>query len=431
MEWVNWGGSAKCFPAGLHNPSSEEEIAQIVRDAVKAGSKVKAFGAGHSFTDIACTDGELINLDGYNKVLSVDRDARTVTVQAGITVWDLAEELASNGLAYQNLGDIGWQSVAGAASTATHGTGIKLGSFSTQVRALTLVTADGSIAECAPEGDAEAFKAAQVSLGALGVISTMTLQCEPAYVLHNVEEPMSFNAVLARLDELIDSNEHFMFWWFPHTDKVLAKRWNRSDRPPKPRSKTRTFLENDLLERRVFGGICALGRTFPRAVPTLAKVVGAVVSGREFTDRSDRVLTTPRYVRFVEMEQSIPRAATADAVRAIRRTIEDRGLRANFPVEVRFVAGDDAFLSPFYGRPSCMLSVMNSKGMPYEDYFRAVEEIARGFGGRPHWGKLHYRTASELRPLYPDWDRFASVRSKLDPDGVFRNAYLDRVLGQP
>jgi L-gulono-1,4-lactone dehydrogenase len=270
-----------------------------------------------------------------------------------------------------------------------------------------------------------------VSLGALGVISTMTIQCKPEYVLHNVEEPMSFDAVLSNLDELLDRNDHFMFWWFPHTDKVLAKRWNRTDRPPKARSRARVFLENDVLERRVFGGICALGRTLPSAVPALAKVVGAGVSGREFTDRSDRVLTTPRYVRFVEMEQSIPREAAADAVRAVRRVIEERGFRVNFPVEVRFVAGDEAFLSPFYGRPSCMLSVMNSRGLAFEEYFRAVEDISRGFGGRPHWGKVHYRTASELRDLYPEWDRFAAVRSKLDPDGVFRNAYLDRVLGQP
>jgi L-gulonolactone oxidase len=277
--------------------------------------------------------------------------------------------------------------------------------------------------------DEEEFRAAQVSLGSLGVISTVTMQCVPAYVLHALEEPTRFDSVLATLDEMLDSNDHFMFWWFPHTDKVLAKRWNRTDEAPKPRSRARMYIEKNILENKVFGAICAVGRTFPGTVPALAKLVGGVMSRAEYTERSDKVLTTPRYVRFNEMEQSIPREATAEALREVRRAIEREGFRVNFPVEIRFIASEDAFLSPFHGRASCMVSAMVSKGLPYEPYFRAVEDVTRGLGGRPHWGKLHFRAADELRSLYPAWDRFGAVRAKLDPDGRFRNPYLDRVLG--
>jgi len=427
-DWTNWGATASCSPARVAVPSSEDEIAQAVKEAAREGLPVKVTGTGHSFTDIACTEGVRIALDRHDRVLSVDRDARTVTVQAGITLRRLAEELAANGLAQPNLGDIGEQTLAGAISTATHGTGAAFGTLSTQVKALRLVTADGSALDVT-EHDPELLRAARVSIGALGVISQVTLQCEDAFNLHAIEQPAKLDDVLARWDDLVQRNEHFEFYWFPHTDVCMTKENNRTGEPPDPKSRFRTWLDDRLVANTVFGLACRIGRRWPRTVPRIAKLAGVLLSRTEEIDRSDRVFLTPRLVRFAEMEYAIPRAAAPDAVRAIKQFIETQGLIVSFPVEVRAVAPDDAFLSPAYGRDSAYVAVHMFQRVDFHRYFRAVETIMRELGGRPHWGKWHYRAAGDLRPAYPEWDRFLAVRDRLDPDRRFANAYLERVLG--
>lgn len=428
--WTNWGGTYSCRPAAFEMPAGDHDIARVVKSATAAGRRVKVVGAGHSFTDIALTDGMLVSLDRHNKILDIDRETNRVTVQAGISLHTLNQELARAGLAMENLGDIEYQSIAGATSTATHGTGAKLGGLATQIRAMDLILGDGSTLHCSAHENPEVFECARVGLGALGVVSTVTLQCVPAFNLHAREYPMKLDECLGRLDELVDSNDHFEFWWFPHTDGAYIKANNRTGEPARPKSPRREWFEDIFLSNHVFGLLCRIGKAFPGSIPALNKLEVAALGKVSMIDRSDRVFTSPRLVRFAEMEYAIPRAAAAEALLEVRKLIDTRGFKVSFIVEVRFVAPDDIPLSTAQGRETAYIAVHVYRKTPYEPYFRAVEEVMNGYEGRPHWGKLHFQTAETLKPRYPQWGRFATVRKQLDPEGRFANAYLDRVLGE-
>jgi L-gulono-1,4-lactone dehydrogenase len=388
---------------------------------------VKVVGAGHSFTDIACTDGLHIHLGRYNRVLDVDRERGLVTAEAGVKLSFLNEVLAARGLAMPNLGDIAYQSIAGAISTGTHGTGVKLGGLATQVAGLELITAEGTKLSCGPDEESEIFAAAAVSLGALGVLSTVTLQTVPAFNLHAVEEPMRLSHVLDHLDEYVYGNDHFEFFWVPHTGWVLTKRNNRTDGPVGGRGRFGYYRDRVLMENLAFGAVCRAGRLRPSMIPRLSRMLPSTHA--DYIDRSYRVFASPRYVHFYEMEYSIPIGEVANGLRAIVDWVNRSGLVLSFPVEVRFVAADEIPLSTSTDRTSAYIAVHVYRGMPYEQYFRAVEAILDPIGGRPHWGKLHYQTAATLAPRYPQWDQWQAVRRRLDPEGRFANAYTDRVLG--
>jgi FAD-linked oxidoreductase len=425
--WTNWAGTQRCAPAEVVEVRGVEDVVAALRRAELSGAPVKPVGAGHSFTDIACTEGVQLRLDRFDRV--IDCTDTTVTVEAGITLGRLGAELASRGLAMENLGDIAYQSLAGAISTGTHGTGLRKGGLPTQVVGLELVAADGSVLRCGPDLDRELFDCARVGLGALGVLTTVTLEVVPAFRLRAVEEPMRLPAVLEQLDELVEKNEHFEFFYVPHTDWCLTKRNNPTEDPPTG-GRRRRLAERYLFENVVFGAACYAGRLRPSLVPRFARLAPA--SGRaEWVERSDKVFTSPRLVRFAEMEYAVPREAAAEVVTEIRRFIDRSGLAVSFPVEVRFAAADDICLSTAHGRETCYVAVHMFKGVPYEQYFRGVEAIASAVEGRPHWGKLHFQTAATLAPRYPGWERFAEARRRLDPEGRFANAYLDRVLGPP
>lgn len=427
-SWANWAGNQRCRPERVSTPTSVGELAATVADAAASGRKVKVVGSGHSFTDIACSPGVQVDMGAMSGVVSHDADAMQVTVEAGITIAELNERLEQLGLALPNLGDVDYQTISGAISTATHGTGIGFGGLATQVVGLEVVTGDGSVLSCSAEEEPEVLSVARVGLGALGALSKVTLQCVPSFRLRAIEEPMRLEEVLSRLDELVDDNEHFEAYWVPHTRWALTKRNNRTDSPVTPGGGWRRLRDRLLLENVAFGAACTVGRWLPEMVPRLARAVPS--TGRsEFVDRSHRVFTTPRWVRFCEMEYSVPRQRAAEVVTRVTELVEENGLMVSFPVEIRFSAADDIPLSTSTGRQSCYVAVHMFKGVPYEQYFRGVEAIMESAEGRPHWGKLHYQTASTLPPRYPQWERFQSMRARLDPDGTFANAYTDRVLG--
>jgi len=429
-RWRNWGRTVVAHPCAQLFPRSEQDLCEIVRSAARAGERVKAIGAGHSFSAIAATEGRLLRLDRYARVLRVDRERLTAKVQAGIPLCRLSEELLAHGLALPNLGDIAYQSIAGAISTATHGTGRKLGNLATFVRDLSLVGADGEVLKCSPDDRPELFRVARVGLGALGIISTVTLQCVSAFPLHALEMPLRLDAVLEALDEHVDGNDHFEFFWVPHTGWALTKRNNRTEQPIAPRGRLAEFRDEVLWSNLAFGLVCRLGRLRPEWIPWLSRALPS--SGRvEYVDHSHRVFASPRLVRFSEMEYAIPRAAAREAISRLVEMVKARGFLLSFPVEVRFVAADDIPLSPAYGRETCYIAVHVFHGMPYEPYFRAVEEIMRSYSGRPHWGKIHFQGEDTLRGLYPEWERFQAVRRALDPAQRFVNPYLIRVLGSP
>jgi L-gulono-1,4-lactone dehydrogenase len=427
-SWQNWSGDERCAPAAFERPATEEELVAAVVRAGEEGHRVKVAGSGHSFTAAACTDGHLVALDRYADVVAVDHATARVTVQAGITLRALNEALAGCGLALPNLGDIDAQTVSGAIATSTHGTGATLGGLATQVVAMRLVTAAGDVLDLSPTSDPAAFTAAQVGLGALGAVSTVTLQCVPAFELHAVEAMERIDEVLEDLDAHVDGNDHFEVYWVPHTGWALTKRNNRTDRPHAPRPRRQQLVQDVLVQNIGFGAVCRLARRRPGTAPRLARALpnlGTI----EYVDRSDRVFTSPRWVRFTEMEYAVPREAGAEALRRVRDAVHRLGLQLTFPVEARWVAADDIPLSTASGRATCYVAVHVYRGMPSAEYFLAVERIMDDLDGRPHWGKRHFQSAATLAPRYPGWDTFGEVRARLDPDGRFANAYTDRVLG--
>ncbi len=282
---------------------------------------------------------------------------------------------------------------------------------------------------CSPDEEPEVFHGARVGLGALGVVTKLTLACEPAFTLRHVERAAKLDEVVAEIDQLADGHDHFEFYWLPHTDTCSLLCNDRTDEAPRPKSAYKRWRAEVFFPNYFFGAVVAAGRLRPELVPRLAAIVGNSVGSTRLIDRSDRILISTRLLRFVEMEYAIPRAHAREALLAVRDLIDGEGLRVSFPVEVRFTAPDDIPLSTAHGRETCYIAVHMARGMPHERYFDGVEAIMDRFDGRPHWGKLHGQRAETLAPRYPEWERFGRLRERLDPDGRFANGYLDRVLG--
>jgi len=427
-SWSNWAGNQACAPTSIRRPRTETELVAIVSEACRRGERVKCVGAGHSFTPIACTDGVMVDLRDYGRVLSHDPETRRVTVEAGIALHRLCDELDQRGLALENMGDIGYQSIAGATATATHGTGWHFGNLSSRIKGMRLIAGDGSIVECSADENPDVLESARVGVGALGVVSTITLEAVPAFRLHAIEEPMRLEEVLGDFDGFMSSADHVEFYWVPHTNWALTKRNRRTDEPAQPRPRLRRTIDEVLLPNLAFGALCRVGRRRPSWIPRMAKIMPS--TGRvEYTDRSDHVFTSPRLVHFYEMEYAIPRDAIPEALGRVRRLVDELGIQLSFPVEVRVVAPDDIPLSTASGRATGYIAVHVYRGTPYDAYFQGVERIMDGYGGRPHWGKMHFQSAETLAPRYPDWGRFQEIRRRIDPEGRFTNPYLERVLG--
>ncbi|BBB00726.1 putative FAD-dependent oxidoreductase [Actinacidiphila reveromycinica] len=428
-EWRNWAGNVSARPGRVAAPASVDELAAVVRKAAADGLRVKAVGSGHSFTAAAATDGLLVRPEALSAIRSIDPEAGTVTVEAGVQLRQLNAALAAAGLSLRNMGDIMEQTVAGATSTGTHGTGRDSGSIAAQITALELVTADGSVLDCSADRNPEVFAAARIGLGALGVVSALTFAVEPLFLLTAREEPMSFDRVTAEFDRLVADNEHFEFYWFPHTEGCTTKRNNRSAGPAAPVPALRGWIDDELLSNGVFQAACALGRVAPAAIPGIARISSRALSARTYTDIPYKVFTSPRRVRFVEMEYAVPREAAVPVLRELKSMVERSDLRISFPVEVRVAPADDIALSTASGRDSAYVAVHMYRGSRYQEYFTAVERIMVAAGGRPHWGKMHTRDAEYLRSAYPRFEEFTALRDRLDPERLFENDYLRRVLG--
>jgi L-gulonolactone oxidase len=419
--WVDWSRTQRCEPAAIERPASRGELAAVLG---RARGPVRVAGAGHSFTGGALTSGTLISLERMARVLDADPASGLVRVEAGITLHRLSRELHVRGLAMPNLGDIDVQSLAGALATGTHGTGARLPNLSAQVEAMVLVLGDGSERELT---GGDLLRAARVGLGALGVVAAVTLRCVPAFRLRGVDAPEPLEQVLAALDQRAATADHFEFWTFPHSPLALTRTNTRTDAPRQTPGRSREWIEDVLMDNHVFGLLNRAGRRWPRANPTLNRTASRAASRRERVDWSFRIFASPRLVRFIEMEYAVPREHAADAVRGARELLERYPV--SFPVELRFVAADDALLSPAYGRDSAYVAVHVFEGLPWEAPFREVEALMSGLGGRPHWGKWSFLGAEELAPRYPEWEAFQAARAELDPDGRFENEWVTRTLG--
>lgn len=433
--WRNWGRSEQVRPQAVEVPRSIAEVCQIVRAAKSKGMQVKAVGAGHSFTGIAVAPGLQLDLSKLTGLVNVDRERDRVTLLAGTRLYDIPGLLAPHGLAMENLGDIDRQSISGATSTGTHGTGVRLGGISTQIVAATLVTADGELLTVDENQNSELLPAVALGLGALGILVEVTMQCVPTFVLQAQEQPEPLDEVVASLDARAHAVDHFEMFWFPDTEVAMTKtntrlRGDAQTHPLKPINK---WIDDTLVGNGVHQVISSLGAAVPSVVPFVNRTATKVWGNREFSDISTQVFTTKRTVRFREMEYAVPAKRLAAAFNDVRELLAShRGQKdwnISFPIEVRWAAADDLWLSTASGRPSGYIAVHRYFKEDPTEYFAAVEDIMSKYQGRPHWGKMHNLDAATLRQRYPRFDDFVALRDRLDPERRFANPYLDRVLG--
>jgi L-gulonolactone oxidase len=428
-EWANWAGDQSCRPARIVRPGSREELVTAVGAAAAASERVRVAGSGHSFTEAALTEGTMVRLEGFSGVEDADRESGLVRVGGGTVLGELNEQLSGLGLAMENLGDIDRQTIAGAISTGTHGTGARLRGISAQVEGLELVLGDGSVRHLNATTDPELLRAARVGVGALGVITAVTLRCVPAFTLLRVDAPHPREEVLDSFDERAEAHEHFELFTFPYSDLALVLERNRIEEPPQPRGRTAAYLNDIVLENWALEALAATGKAIPRLIPALSRLAGRLASGGSTSDRSDRVFVNERRVRFTEMEYALPREHGPEAARRVVEWVRANRYPVFFPIEMRVSAGDDASLSPAHGRDTAYVAVHQYRGMVWRPYFEAVEAIMDDYSGRPHWGKRHFQTAATLAERYPAWEEFQRARDALDPTRVFANEYTDRVLG--
>lgn len=427
--WTNWAGDQTCRPVEVVRPRRREEMAEAIAAAAAAGRKVSVAGSGHSFTEAAMTDGTMLRIEALSGVVDADPSSGLVKVAGGTVLADLNEELSRLGLAMENLGDIDTQTISGAISTGTHGTGSRLRNISAQVEGLELVLGDGSVRQLSAATHPELLRAARVGVGALGAISAVTLRCVPAFVLERVDTPRPREEVLDSFQERADANDHYELFTFPYADTALVLERNRTEAPPRPRGRVAAYLNDVVLENWALGALSVTGRRFPGQIPRLARLAARVASGSRAIDRSDRIFANERRVRFTEMEYGVPREHGPEAVRRVVEWVRSNRYPVFFPIEMRVAAGDDALLSPSHQRDTVYIAVHQYQGMEWRPYFEAIEAIMDSYGGRPHWGKRHFQTAATLAPRYPAWSEFQRARDELDPGRVFTNEYAARVLG--
>ena len=427
--WKNWSGNQACEPIYFHRPETVEEIIKIVSQARQRGQCIRVVGAGHSWSPLVATSDHLISLDKHNRILNVDRQELTVTVQAGIRLYQLNAQLAQYGLALSNLGTIDQQSLAGVISTGTHGSGINYGIIATQVVDLELITGRGEIVYCDKEQNPDIFYAALCGLGSLGVISTVTIRCEMAFNLHCVEEKVPLDYMLNNLESLIQNNEHFKFYWIPYANVCLTFSLNRTKQPVQ-RPQVRKLVDHYVARNLAYDSVCRLGSCFKGYIPTFNRLLTKFAATRaEYVDVSHSAFCFPIYMKHWESEYAIPVENTVQTFCELREFIEGNDLPVNMTMEYRFANEDEIWLSPAYRRKSCFVDAIQHCSLPYEGYFRGVDQLLRKQKARPHWGKLHYKTSDELATLYPAWPQFLEVRHRLDPDNVFMNPYLEELLG--
>lgn len=424
----NWSGNQVYFPEYIAQPSTEKDIVALVQRARGEGKTIRPIGSGHSFTAVCVTDQILVSLDNYQGVVSINAEANEVTIRAGTKLNTLGELLFQHGLAMENLGDIDSQSIAGTISTGTHGTGTAFGTISTQVTALRFVNGKGEVVICSNTEQPELLKAARVSLGLLGIITEVTLRCVPAYrlALNNAREPMA--TVLETLEERNASHRNFEFYWFPLTTMAWTKTSNVIMEAADQDGWLNRFVEN-VVENQVFGGLCQLSYRIPATTKMVASISAAAVPTIRKVQQSHRVYATKRLVRFNEMEYNIPAEALPEVSREVMRVANRREYNIHFPIEHRFVAKDDNYLSPAFGRDSAYIACHAYAKKDYRPYFKALEEIFLAYGGRPHWGKLHTLTINDVEDRYPMFPRFKEYLNQHDPDGVFLSPYFAKLFG--
>lgn len=428
MKKKNWAGNVKFMPASIAYPESESEIQQLVLKAANERHKIRMIGSGHSFSELCKTNQILVSLDKYQGLVSVDKEKLQATVKGGTKLKALGELLFKQGMAMENLGDIDAQSIAGTISTGTHGTGINFGTISTQVIALKIVTGKGEIIHCSPANHPDLFKAVQVSLGAFGIIIEVTLQCVPSYklLIQNGKEPL--DDVLATLDERNQENRNFEYYWMPYTKTTWTKSTNIVEEGKPQKDTFFNYLSELLLENYAFKMLCEFARIFPSQNKRVSRITASTVPRMKKINYSHRVYATMRIVKFTEMEYNIPADAYQEVMQEVIKTVNSGEFPIHFPIENRWVKGDDIFMSPAYDRDSAYIACHVYHKKDNSKYFQRLEDIFKAYGGRPHWGKMNTFTRQDIEERYPKFPQFNALRKEHDPDNVFLNAYLEELF---
>ena len=431
-ESTNWALNQSWRPGRVARPTTPEEVAALLREAGESGLKAKAAGSRYSLTGSAATDGIQILLELLHGVVDVDLSKRLVRARGGTKVYELNRTLHAHGLALANLGDLDQQTLAGATATGTHGSGARYGGMATFVRSLEIALPDGSLVECSRENEPDLFDAARTSLGALGVVTGLTLEVLPSYRIHVVEEPMRLSEAVANLEDYVKDTDHFELSWYPHTDRVLAKfltRLTPDDPRDEPRPGWQRLIERRLVEHVVVEGVNRACSIVPLLTPPTRLLATKVLGRREYTAFSHEVFVHGRRPRFVETEYAVPAAAAGQVLTELKSWMDSSSARITHPLKLRYSAPDDVWMSPSYQRQSAWISAQQYQMMDHSAYFDAVEDVVSAHDGRPHWGKLHRLGAKSLSRLYPRYGDFLAVRERVDPRRVMANEYLRRVLG--
>jgi FAD-linked oxidoreductase len=423
----NWSGYIQWNPAEIVYPESEQAIQTAIQKAITKQQKVRLIGTGHSFTPICKTDELLMSLDRFQGIINIDKNLNQVEVKAGTKLSLLGDLIFEQGLAMENMGDVDEQSIAGTISTGTHGTGQSFGTISTQVVKIKFVNGYGELIECSSTYQVGLFKAAQVSLGMLGVITSITLQCQPAYKLKLQNRKEILSKLLPQLNERNNVNRNFEFYWFPYTDAVWTKTSNISEDPIQ-RLTFGNYFSEYVLENYAFKALCEFANTFPSKNKMVAKVSAASISNSDKTFYSHKVYATQRLVKFNEMEYNVPIAAHQEVLLTIKKVFDRKKFDIHFPIENRIVKADDIYLSPAYKRDAAYIACHAYYKKDPLPYFKVLEEIFRDFNGRPHWGKMHFLKTEDIERLYPELDTFLKYRKEHDPNEVFLNSYLKNLF---
>ena len=428
--WKNWSESVHCEPEHFIEPNNLSQLQSIVRHAYKTGRKIRVVGAGHSFTPLVATSDTIISLQHLVGIDQIDRTNHHVTVWGGTNLKELGEQLWEQGYAMENLGDINKQTIAGAISTGTHGTGIHFGSISTQAVGITLLQANGDMIEINETNESSLLQAAQLSLGMLGIIIKVTLKVLPAYQLVGHSYRLSLEDSLQQLMALRSNHRNMEFYWFPFTNTVQIKTMNMADATVElANKKQHNMFKKIVIENGLFWMMSEVSRIVPKSAKAISTLSAIGIPVGTETDASHAILATPRLVKFQEMEYSVPMEHVETILRTIDAVIRKEQYAVHFPIECRFVKRDDIWLSPSYERDSAYIAIHMYKGMDFSPYFQALEKILKQYEGRPHWGKMHTMNKAEVQAAYPRLHDFIDVRNRLDERGIFLNEYMHHLFG--
>lgn len=426
----NWGKTFEYTPNVVYYPDTEEELINILQSCHKEQKKIRPMGSRYSYTPLICSNEAALSLDKFSGIEEINYDEMIVTVRGGTKIADLERELFANNLSLYNLGDINQQTIAGLIATGSHGTGLSFGIASTQIAQIQIITAQGEVLECSETHNPEIFKAAQVSLGTLGVISRVKVKVLPKYYMHQERNLVDFDEALHHLFDSFLNNRNYEFFWFPYTEYVFEKKHNVVSEIQAPK-KFKKLLNDYVLENGALWLLCEVSRNVPEFYRKHANsILRKLSSNLDETIPSVECYATTRLVNHREIEYSIPMAQAIDTLNDIRDLLDHHHCHVSFPIEVRSVAADDIYLSPNYEHNTVWIAVHSYTKDAYEELFKAVEKVFLNHQGRPHWGKMHWLRNEEIKKLYPCLAKFNAIRQELDPQGLFLNPYLSDLLGQ-